>query len=133
MTSAPPFARQFWPESDVQRYLRATTIPLIVVATVSFALWIALPLSIPVTWVHGLFWLGLIVAWWVAEGPLLTRGSSEQRIGEHDAAVLACGVMLFIGSALAHPSLALLVPLILLGVAAIRNGQAIRVPELLRS
>ncbi len=129
----PPFARQFWPESDVQRYLRATTIPLIVVATVSFALWIALPLSIPVTWVHGLFWLGLIVAWWVAEGPLLTRGSSEQRIGEHDAAVLACGVMLFIGSALAHPSLALLVPLILLGVAAIRNGQAIRVPELLRS
>lgn len=128
-----PFVRQFWPESNVQRYLRATTIPLVVVAAVSFALWIALPLSVPVTWVHSLFWLGLIVAWWVAEGPLLTRGSSERRIGEHDAAVLACGVMLFLGSAVAHPRLALLVPLILLGVAAIRSGKAIRVPELLGS
>ncbi|NMP24383.1 hypothetical protein [Sulfobacillus harzensis] len=121
------FVRQFWPESDIHRYLRATAIPLTIVAAISFVLWVVLPLSVPVTWLHGLFWFGLIVAWWVAEGPLLTSESSERRIGEHDAAVLACGVMLLVGSALAHPVLALLVPLILVGVAAIRSGRAIGV------
>ncbi len=119
--------RQFWPESDIHRYFRATAIPLTIVAAISFVLWGVLPLSVPVTWPHGLFWFGLIVAWWVAEGPLLTRGSSERRIGEHDAAVLACGVMLLVGSTLTNPALALVVPLILVGVAAIRSGRAIGV------
>lgn len=80
------FVRQFWLESDVQRYMRATVIPLTIVVAVSFLLWVALPLSVRVTWLHGLFWFGLMIAWWLAEGPLLTGGSGERRIGEHDAA-----------------------------------------------
>lgn len=122
-----PFVRQFWSDGDIARYLRASAIPLMIVAGTGFCLWVLLPLAVPVTWLHGLFWSGLIVTWWVADGPLLARSSSGRRLAEHDTAVLACGVMLLVGSGLAHPALALLVPLILVGIATIRTGRSIAV------
>ncbi len=106
-----PFVRQFWPDSDIGRYLKATAVPLAVIAALSFAMWVFLPLAIPVTWLHGLFWLGLIVTWWAAEGPLLMNaGDTERLLSGHDTAVVATGLMLAIGAAFDRPGLALCVP-----------------------
>lgn len=128
-----PFLRQFWPETDVVRYLRATWIPLAVTTVLSFALWAVLPLSIPVTWLHGLFWFGMIATWYVAEGPLLMGGAlAERGLGRHETAVVATGLMLIIGAPLAKPEAALAVPAVLSAVALGRIAQGVvgrRIPE----
>lgn len=116
-----PFLHQFWPESGVVRYLRATSLPLVVTVALSFALWIALPLSISITGLHMLFWFGMIVTWYVAEGPLLMGDvSTERKLGGHETAVVATGLMLVIGAPFAKPAAALLVPAVLSVVALVR-------------
>ena len=108
-----PFLRQFWPDTAMGRYLRATAMPLLVVIAVSFIAWIALPLSAPLTALHILFWLGLIVTWYLYEGPAFgALGAGERRLGGHEAAVIATGVMLLLG---AKPALALIIPLVGMG------------------
>ncbi len=108
------FLRQFWPDSNLHRYIHSSVAPLVLVAALSLVLWILLPLAVPVTPLHMLFWAGLIISWYVAESPWLDTTHAESSLQGHERAVITTGLMVVMGAVLHHPQSALLIPAALL-------------------
>ena len=112
------FLRQFWPEDDMDRYVRSSILPGALVAVISFVVWALLPLRVPVTPLHLSYLVGIMVTWYLAESPALE--SRKAALGGHERAVLYTGLMIFIGAVLHDPLAALVVPLVVVVMAIVK-------------
>jgi len=80
------------------------------------ALWWFLPLRVPLTPFRLLWFVGLIVTWYLAEGAGAVRQweSGATTADGHEVAVGGAGIYLLLSAVLHHPVDSLVVPLVLL-------------------